>query len=309
MASFQIIRKFTLILFILNYCFVAMAEDRREENLKLFTNIAKLRSSTIGNDFPKEIQFSENTNPRTISELISNIQNFEHELNATKRKRSVYFETYKLIKKTQKRYQDVVTESQRNYLEATGREPNEEELSAAIRRKFGIDYKIIQDLLLAAPNYIEQFEKYNNHFLIEYNRLSDNFISKYNKSGVLIHPSLPVDEFIKYIGNLPRDSSCKIGKVQKITKYNEPYLRIYLANNVDSFEVAAKRLGATVLNFNAESSSLAKGESLYDTLKTFEAFGIDIGIIVNGNVKQWGFGANRANFNNGNFNAGIIIGN
>jgi aspartate carbamoyltransferase catalytic subunit len=46
-----------------------------------------------------------------------------------------------------------------------------------------------------------------------------------------------------------------------------------------SFEVAAKRLGASVLNFDAENSSIAKGETLYDTLKTFEALGIDVGII------------------------------
>jgi aspartate carbamoyltransferase catalytic subunit len=46
-----------------------------------------------------------------------------------------------------------------------------------------------------------------------------------------------------------------------------------------SFEVAAKRLGAEVLNFDAKSSSIAKGETLYDTLKTFEALGIDIGVI------------------------------
>lgn len=46
-----------------------------------------------------------------------------------------------------------------------------------------------------------------------------------------------------------------------------------------SFEVAAKRLGGDVLNFDAKSSSLAKGETLYDTLKTFESLGIDIGII------------------------------
>jgi aspartate carbamoyltransferase catalytic subunit len=46
-----------------------------------------------------------------------------------------------------------------------------------------------------------------------------------------------------------------------------------------SFEVAAKRLGGDVLNFDAGNSSLAKGETLYDTLKTFESLGIDIGII------------------------------
>lgn len=46
-----------------------------------------------------------------------------------------------------------------------------------------------------------------------------------------------------------------------------------------SFEVAAKRLGATLINFDAKSSSLSKGETLYDTLKFFESIGIDIGII------------------------------
>jgi len=46
-----------------------------------------------------------------------------------------------------------------------------------------------------------------------------------------------------------------------------------------SFEVAQKRLGANVINFDESSSSLAKGESLYDTLKTFESLGVDIAII------------------------------
>ena len=46
-----------------------------------------------------------------------------------------------------------------------------------------------------------------------------------------------------------------------------------------SFEVAAKRLGAQVLNFDSDSSSLSKGETLYDTLRTFEALGIDVAII------------------------------
>ena len=33
------------------------------------------------------------------------------------------------------------------------------------------------------------------------------------------------------------------------------------------------------MNFNAESSSLKKGESLYDTVKTFESFGVDAVVI------------------------------
>lgn len=46
-----------------------------------------------------------------------------------------------------------------------------------------------------------------------------------------------------------------------------------------SFEVAAKRLGAHVLNFSAGQSSVSKGETLYDTLKTFESLGVDTAII------------------------------
>ncbi|MHB8780344.1 MAG: aspartate carbamoyltransferase catalytic subunit [Candidatus Geothermincolia bacterium] len=42
-----------------------------------------------------------------------------------------------------------------------------------------------------------------------------------------------------------------------------------------SFEVAAKRLSADVLNFTAASSSTAKGEGLKDTVKTLEAMGVD----------------------------------
>ncbi|WP_135546918.1 aspartate carbamoyltransferase catalytic subunit [Paenibacillus cymbidii] len=46
-----------------------------------------------------------------------------------------------------------------------------------------------------------------------------------------------------------------------------------------SFEVAEKRLGAQVLNFAAAVSSVQKGESIYDTVKTLESMGIDAGII------------------------------
>lgn len=42
-----------------------------------------------------------------------------------------------------------------------------------------------------------------------------------------------------------------------------------------SFELAAKRLGATVLIMAVERSSVAKGESFLDTLRTVEAIGAD----------------------------------
>lgn len=46
-----------------------------------------------------------------------------------------------------------------------------------------------------------------------------------------------------------------------------------------SFEVAAKKLGYHVLNFDPKAASTEKGETLYDTLKTFEAMGVNAAII------------------------------
>lgn len=42
-----------------------------------------------------------------------------------------------------------------------------------------------------------------------------------------------------------------------------------------SFELAAKRLSADVINFNVATSSVAKGESLLDTARTIQAMGAD----------------------------------
>ncbi len=46
-----------------------------------------------------------------------------------------------------------------------------------------------------------------------------------------------------------------------------------------SFEVAQKKLGLEMLDLHTEASSLVKGESLYDTSKTFEAIGADVLIV------------------------------
>ncbi|TLS35264.1 aspartate carbamoyltransferase catalytic subunit [Pseudalkalibacillus caeni] len=46
-----------------------------------------------------------------------------------------------------------------------------------------------------------------------------------------------------------------------------------------SFEVAEKKLGLQVLNFEAATSSIQKGETLYDTVKTLEAMGISLVVI------------------------------
>ncbi len=46
-----------------------------------------------------------------------------------------------------------------------------------------------------------------------------------------------------------------------------------------SFEVAAKRLSADVINFSAKGSSVSKGESLKDTALTLQAMGADAVVI------------------------------
>lgn len=46
-----------------------------------------------------------------------------------------------------------------------------------------------------------------------------------------------------------------------------------------SFELAAKRLSADVINFTAKGSSVSKGESLKDTAQTLEAMGADAVVI------------------------------
>lgn len=46
-----------------------------------------------------------------------------------------------------------------------------------------------------------------------------------------------------------------------------------------SFEMAERRLGIEVLSFVADTSSVTKGESLLDTLKTIQAIGVNIAVI------------------------------
>ena len=46
-----------------------------------------------------------------------------------------------------------------------------------------------------------------------------------------------------------------------------------------SFELAAKRLSADIVNFSVETSSVHKGESLFDTARTIEAMGADFIVI------------------------------
>lgn len=53
-----------------------------------------------------------------------------------------------------------------------------------------------------------------------------------------------------------------------------------------SFILAQKKLGIDVLDFNENISSIQKGESLYDTAKTFESIGANL-LIVRHHSDQW----------------------
>src|SRR6476660_4044367 len=49
-----------------------------------------------------------------------------------------------------------------------------------------------------------------------------------------------------------------------------------------SFELAAQRLSADIINFTSAGSSVTKGETLIDTARTIEAMGIDVIVIRHG---------------------------
>jgi len=78
------------------------------------------------------------------------------------------------------------------------------------------------------------------------------------------------------------DSAQQLTQVNQRTVKNLPVLRgktvvnLFYENSTRtriSFEIAAKRLSADVINFDAQTSSASKGESLKDTAQTLEALG------------------------------------
>ncbi|GAA2890919.1 aspartate carbamoyltransferase catalytic subunit [Microbacterium esteraromaticum] len=68
-----------------------------------------------------------------------------------------------------------------------------------------------------------------------------------------------------------------------------------------SFEAAAKRLSADVINFAAKGSSVSKGESLKDTAQTLEAMGADAVV-----VRHPASGAPRTLATSGWISAGVV---
>lgn len=71
-----------------------------------------------------------------------------------------------------------------------------------------------------------------------------------------------------------------------------------------TFELAAKRLGATVLNLNIQHSSAKKGESLRDTIRNLEAMQCDLMVVRHGTSGAAHFVASEVKPGVGVINAG-----
>ena len=89
-----------------------------------------------------------------------------------------------------------------------------------------------------------------------------------------INKILELSNFFK-LNNKEKDKNYPILKGRTVINlFFEPSTRTLI-----SFEIAAKRLSADVINMNIEGSSLRKGESLHDTAQTLGAMNPDLVVI------------------------------
>ncbi|WP_374442769.1 aspartate carbamoyltransferase catalytic subunit [Epilithonimonas sp.] len=84
------------------------------------------------------------------------------------------------------------------------------------------------------------------------------------------------------IGNILKEAQAfSEGKISKI-EGDVFAANLFFENSTrtkTSFEVAEKKLGLQVIDFEAEKSSIAKGETMLDTIKTLEAIGVEVAVI------------------------------
>lgn len=95
--------------------------------------------------------------------------------------------------------------------------------------------------------------------------------------GLLTLKDLSTDkikELIRYAEKLKKGFRIQYPDKKIVTMFFENSTRTHY-----SFQVALMNLGISVIDFDTKESSINKGESLYDTVKTFEALGVD-GVII-----------------------------
>ncbi|MCZ0703360.1 aspartate carbamoyltransferase catalytic subunit [Natronobacillus azotifigens] len=97
----------------------------------------------------------------------------------------------------------------------------------------------------------------------------NNFVSMKEMSAIQIHQLLKTASDIERNGVSPLSEQLFAANL-----FFEPSTRTKM-----SFVVAEKKLGLEVLDFDAGSSSLQKGESVYDTAKTLESIGANLLVV------------------------------
>ncbi|MDR1605598.1 MAG: aspartate carbamoyltransferase catalytic subunit [Streptococcaceae bacterium] len=84
------------------------------------------------------------------------------------------------------------------------------------------------------------------------------------------------------IGLIKRAQAFKHQQIKPVFKRQFFVANLFFENSTrthKSFEVAEKKLGLEVIEFDAASSSVNKGETLYDTVLTMSAIGVDVCVI------------------------------
>lgn len=92
------------------------------------------------------------------------------------------------------------------------------------------------------------------------------------------------------LGLISRGISLKNGRASHALEHQVFVSNLFFENSTrthKSFEVAEKKLGLDVIDFNAETSSINKGETLYDTVLTLDALGVDICVIRHSEVDYY----------------------
>ena len=95
-----------------------------------------------------------------------------------------------------------------------------------------------------------------------------------NKNSLLSMSDLSVNEITSIL-----EDAYQFSKTYRDWQFSKPKLVANLffepsTRTHYSFASAELQLGCRTIDFNASASSVVKGESLYDTVKTFEAIGM-----------------------------------
>ena len=102
-------------------------------------------------------------------------------------------------------------------------------------------------------------------------------------NNLLSIEDLSIDEVISLLNTAEEIAKLTDGPAKKLpTLRGRTVVNLFFEDSTRtriSFESAAKRLSADVINFSAKGSSVSKGESLKDTAQTLQAMGADAVII------------------------------